>query len=355
MKRGTWEKLVIFAVLGLNAFGCGVLTRTDGPIAPSPEPTVLEQPSEPAGPSTVSAGQANVAAASDYDSWDPNQLRIMTFNVQWLIASVDEVKRLADKGITGLASKQNEAALAEEYHKLSQIIASKAPDVVCLQEVINKSAIDRLVLELENSDAHYEAHFLNSGSSFLEQDVVFLTKRQPDKTSDEQIYRPASPSKAVVLTLEFQGRKFAFLGLHLLARPDDTARLPRRETQARQVADTLQKIQDEGRISIVLGDFNDWDRETPDSDTSSSPISQVFEIIKNFDTETDSQELFNAAEHISNLDERYTHIYRGHKTMLDHVLIQDSERQYVAGVSIDHSIPKTVSDHDPVIVDLNYQ
>jgi endonuclease/exonuclease/phosphatase family metal-dependent hydrolase len=355
VKAPSLRKSVVFLALGLSSFGCELLVRSDAPAAPGLEQLGDEKDDQISEVELVAGDPARSATSSNYDSFDPSQLRIMTFNVQWLIASVDEVQRLEKKGITGLAYKLDEDSLRREYEKLAEIIKAKSPDVVCLQEVINQPAIDRLVAELEKIDVYYEAHFLNSRSTFLEQDVVFMTKRNPDKTSDEQIYRPASPSKSVVLNLEFQGRKFAFLGLHLLARPTDKTRVGRRETQARQVAETLQKIQAEGRVSIVLGDFNDWDRETPDSDTGSSPVSQVFEIIKNFDAETESQELFNAAEHIAQLGERYTHIYRGHKTMLDHILISESERDHVQAVFIDHTVPTMVSDHDPVIVDLDYR
>jgi len=298
-------------------------------------------------------GQGNTHAGASYDSWAPDQLRIMTFNVRFLLGSADEAQRLIDKGLYGLDDKRDEAQIEKQHNELADAIAHHQPDVVCLQEVINEEALNRLVKALDYKEAYYEPHFVNSGSTYLEQDVVFLTKLSPDKTSDERVYRPQDPSKAAVLELEFQGQKLAFLGIHLLARPDDRSRKVRREQEAAELAEVLLALKAQGRSPIILGDFNDWDRETPDTDLGASPISNVFEIIKDFDNEIEGPELFNAAEYIENLDQRYTHIYRGSRTMLDHILLPLSLRTKVSSAFIEHR-SQNISDHRPVLVDLQF-
>jgi len=276
----------------------------------------------------------------------------MTFNVHWLLASSDEAQRLTTKGISGLSHKMTEEGIQAQHDELAQVIATKEPDVVCLQEVINEAALSRLVRTLQMNEAYYEPHFVNSRSTFLEQDVVFLTKRSPDKTSDERIYRPSAPAKAAVLELEFAGERYAFVGIHLLARPDDSSRRAAREQQANDLVQVLKDLRGAGRTSIVLGDFNDWDRQTPDTDLQANPISEVFEIIKNYDSSTPEQELFNAAAYIDDLEDRYTHIYRGSRTMLDHILLPNTLRMQVQAVAIEHRVNARASDHRPVIVDL---
>ena len=335
-------------LLTLNVTGCRIERE-----ARSNETAVLqttefgaEQKPEDAGPSGLDLGPK-------YDSWSSTQLRIMTFNVRFLLASADEAKRLMEKGLHSLDGKVAEDVVQQHHEELAQMIAHHQPDIVCLQEVINEAALERLVKTLETEEAYYTPFFVNSGSTFLEQDVVFLTKSFPDKTSDERIYRPSATSKAAVLELEFHGQKFAFLGLHLLARPDDVTRKARRETEANQVAQVLNQLREKGLTPIVMGDFNDWDRETPDTAVEVDPITSVFEILRNYDANTEGQELFNAAEYIDDLDQRYTHIYRGRYTMLDHILLPNELRGSLARTFIEHR-NQNISDHRPVMVDLQF-
>jgi len=277
----------------------------------------------------------------------------MTFNVRFLLGSVQEAQRLVDKGLHGLDEKLSDSVIQAQHDELAQTISRHQPDIVCLQEVINEEALNRLVKTLEKDESYYAPYFINSGSSFLEQDVVFLTKLFPDKTSDESVYRPREPSKAAVLDLEFKGQKLAFLGVHLLARPNDVQRKERREEQAAELAEVMRTLRSEGRIAIVLGDFNDWDRETPHTDVTTRPITKVFEIIKDYDKEQQGQELFNAAEYIEDLEERYTNIYRGSRTMLDHILLPVELRNMITSTFIEHRV-QNISDHRPVLVDLKF-
>ena len=311
----------------------------------SPMPTAPERPE--------SMGENSKEPNPEtYDTYNPKQLRMMTLNVQWLLGSAEEAERLIEKGIYGLEAKANEEVIQAQHDELAHFIARNEPDVVCLQEVINQEAIDRLVRTLEINESYYEAFFVDSGPRYLEQDVVFLTKRLPDKTSNERARRPEGVSKVALLELEFGGEKFAFLGLHFLSRTRDPSRLVRRETQAREITPILRDLRDDGAITIVMGDFNDWDRETPDSDLNSNPITMVFEIIKDYDVGVIGQELFNAAEHIEHIEDRFTVDYDGRRTMLDHILLPVSQRERLQNVRIDHSLTPSVFDHDPVIVDL---
>ncbi|MGY9014579.1 MAG: hypothetical protein ACKVG9_04705, partial [Rhodospirillales bacterium] len=65
---------------------------------------------------------------------------IMTFNTEWLLGSQTQVEALKKKGIWGLEDKDTESEIEQQHQSVATIVARHAPDILCLQEVINEVA-----------------------------------------------------------------------------------------------------------------------------------------------------------------------------------------------------------------------
>ena len=70
---------------------------------------------------------------------------IMTFNTEWLLGSHTQVEALKKKGIWGLEKKDTESEIEQQHQSVATIVARHAPDILCLQEVINEVAAKRLM------------------------------------------------------------------------------------------------------------------------------------------------------------------------------------------------------------------
>lgn len=155
----------------------------------------------------------------------------------------------------------------------------------------------------------------------------------------------------------------ATVGLHLKSKRGGTPSHARREAQAKIVQRVIEKeIIPRGYLPIVLGDLNEEDPDVPDRDNS-KPDSRAVSLIKEYDPDTAGPELVNAARLISRQRDRYTHHWDNKQyngvpdpgeplTMLDHVLLHRDLMPLVQRVFIDHSHGARLSDHWPVVVDL---
>ena len=85
---------------------------------------------------------------------------IMTFNTEWLLGSQAQVEALKKKGIWGLEEKDTESEIEQQHQSVATIVARHAPDILCLQEVINEVAAKRLQKTLQSKGLQYDLHFL---------------------------------------------------------------------------------------------------------------------------------------------------------------------------------------------------
>ena len=283
---------------------------------------------------------------------------IMTFNTEWLLGSQAQVEALKKKGIWGLEEKDTESEIEQQHQSVATIVARHAPDILCLQEVINEVAAKRLQKTLQSKGLQYDLHFLESRDTHLEQDVVFLTNKSSGDITDIKASHPIDPvypSKCVILTCLIHGEKTAVIGLHLKSVPTEPNAVAKREKQADAVAKQLNRLSAAGYATIVLGDLNDWDPIVPDADPSAqaTPISQALKKMKDYVPGGDD-ELVNSLKWIEPMEKRYTYDYKGSKTVLDHILLPIGWRDKVSGATIDHDRPKGASDHWPVILDLSW-
>jgi len=306
----------------------------------------------------------------------PAPLRIASFNMKWLAATASE---------SHMDPWHSEASLEAHRHALARILAERVrADVVCVLEVLSRQALEKLAAEPVLRFMGYSAYHLESEDTGTGQDVAFLVRVPLDKVDGKEIRRfslrgeaPASVrsrknrgpvhsglTKNAVIYLTVGKLKLGILGIHLLAHPDDHGRTRKREIQA---ALTAQIVRDEivkrGYTPIVMGDFNDFD---PDVEVSAGvPDSRrtVLRRIKDFDSKTPGYEMFNAAERIKPITERYSAYWDKNDdekldagdvlSLLDHILLAQALAPRLKNVVIQHEAHDgTVSDHWPVVVDL---
>ena len=115
---------------------------------------------------------------------------IMTFNTEWLLGSQTQVEALKKKGIWGLENKDTESEIEQQHQSVATIVARHAPDILCLQEVINEVAAKRLQKALQGKGLQYALHFLESRDTYLEQDVVFLTNKSSGNITNIKASHP---------------------------------------------------------------------------------------------------------------------------------------------------------------------
>lgn len=301
-------------------------------------------------------------------------LRIATFNLKWLTATATE---------TRMAPWEDEDHLAEHRRALARIIADTKADILAVQEVTSRVALEKLAAEPALASLKYRVLHIESEDNGTGQDVAFLiTPRVRLDTIDNSVIRrfadtlagrPADlnrrdPRKQRLtkhaLVCFSKPLKACVLGVHLLAHPDDRGRTARREAQALITADIVRKEVAARRYSaIVLGDFNDFDTEVGGPSAYATKKRHVLRIVKDFDTTRTGPELFNAALFINPESRRYSAFWDRNKngvrdardphSLIDHILVDKSLQKRVTRVDILHGTHDgTVSDHWPVVVDI---
>jgi exonuclease III len=119
-----------------------------------------------------------------------------------------------------------------------------------------------------------------------------------------------------------------------------------------------------GYTPIVLGDLNDYDPEVPMADSQRRTRTTVLQDMKDYDPAAAGAELVNAAQFIPRVADRYTSHWDVNEngaadrddvfTMIDHVLLHRDLVPAVKRAFICHATDLDVSDHFPVVVDLDF-
>ncbi len=287
-------------------------------------------------------------------------LRIATFNLEWLVTTANE---------NNMSPWKNEEDLEKHRRNLAQILAENVhADIVCVLESTSKRALEKLVSEPALSPMHYRIYHLESEDFATGQDVAFLARVPLDRIAGRDINdfrgRGKDPlTKRAIIYLTSGKLKLGILGMHLLAHPDDARRTRRRISQASAASRLVRdEIVARGYTPIVLGDLNDFDSDIQGGE-GYSKRRRVIHILKDFDWKKSGDELFNSAERIQSLSERYSAYWDLNKngirdrdeplSLMDHILIDRSLSARLMKAEILHE-PKdgSVSDHWPVVVEL---
>jgi endonuclease/exonuclease/phosphatase family metal-dependent hydrolase len=301
-------------------------------------------------------------------------LRVATFNVKWLTESATE---------TRMAPWKSEDELASHRRDLARILAEVRADVVCVQEVTSRSALEKLAIEPALKPFRYRVLHVESEDTGTGQDVAFLIgprvrldtvqgaliRRFADTLSGRPIAMRRNDPRRQRLTKHAlvcfsKPEKICVLGLHLLAHPDDRRRTARRETQARIAAHIVRtEIVAKDYAPIVLGDLNDLDPDVGGPSSYAVKKRRVVGILKDFDTTRPGPELFNAALKVEPASRRFSSYWdrnrngkrdaRDPHSLLDHILVDRSFNGRIKNVRILHAAHNgSTSDHGPVVLDL---
>lgn len=168
--------------------------------------------------------------------------------------------------------------------------------------------------------------------------------------------------------------KLNFVGAHLLAQPSNIIRCFKREAQAEALKQHISNVfsDDSSKNAeiIILGDFNDFDNETPGADQSKS-ISNTLKILKSSHP-SKQEELINILSNLTPQSERYSAWHdinsdckdtgnSKEHSLLDHVLaskrLVDDHLEKIQILYHKEERPSCsdrVSDHWPVVIDFQH-
>ena len=303
-----------------------------------------------------------------------SSLRLVQFNAEWLF--MDGFDNCP--GTT--CPWKTQADASSHLSAIAKVISDLNPDVVNFCEV---ESCDELTMLTQNSllsNRGYKPYMIQGTDSSTGQDNGMLTKIDPttDLTRTEnRVSYPVSGtscvssytgtygvSKHYITTLKVSGVNIVMVSLHLLAFPDDQNRCVQREAQATVIQQVIGPYVSKGYEVILLGDINDWDSQTLDSNNN-KPISMVADILKGKGT---TWSLTNVASKLT-VNERYSEWYDENSdcvynskenSMIDHIFVSNGLLSKITNVFIAHSEYSQsctnfyYSDHWPVVVDFKF-
>jgi len=245
------------------------------------------------------------------------------------------------------------------------VIATLDADLVVIPETEHLGVLEAMV-EGPLAGLGYTPYLVDGTDTFTGQDVGLLSRLPIEAVGRTDERAPVGVtgdtygvSKNLWARFTLDGVPTTLIGVHFLARPDDVERKPRREAQAEVIRRLVEAEQAEGRAVVVLGDFNDFDDETPDA-RGSRPITDVMARIKAAGPAPDD-DLVNVLADVPPA-RRFTNFWdrdddgefdAGEFSAIDHVLLSPALYRRVREVRYVHAHdPRTVSDHFPIVVTL---
>jgi endonuclease/exonuclease/phosphatase family metal-dependent hydrolase len=252
----------------------------------------------------------------------PEQIRVVTYNV----------KNLRDD-----TAQSRVAALVDTLERLDA-------DMIFLQEVANRRAVDRVRKELNRRQtSRYESHVADQAR--LDQEVVLLTRYAP--TRFRRWNFPGLSvrlDRAVYADFEIAGTPLRVVAAHLKAgiRNYDDARTRNRQVRS-LVSGMVRPALDQGRRIVILGDFNDLDDQVRyPNGRRPHGASQVFSTLRRRVPEL--RNLDGDLPLSERVSSRMGYMY-------DHVVV---DRRLPARIAVDRSrqLAEWASDHWPVYCDI---
>src|SRR6266542_326347 len=286
---------------------------------------------------------------------DKTVLTIATLNCEFLWDGVEP-----EEGNVDFPYKNSQTEAEEHMSKVAEIIKAKKPDIINLVEVENIDALtvfnNKFLVGLG-----YVPKLIDGRDNATGQDVCMLTRIDPEqfkRTDQRAPYEGTTTgvSKNYYATFTIDSIKLAFIGLHLVAFPNNMDRAKQREAQASVLVSLGDSLIQAGYKLIVLGDFNDYDGDSQYADhQNNQPVSHVLRKIREMNTTTTNDDLINLSKFVpQNL--RYTAFwdknengvvdYTGEFSTIDHILISNQLSDKVEYVEIPHEHnPIEVTDH----------
>lgn len=302
-----------------------------------------------------------------------------------------------------------EPARRRHLERIAAVVETLAPDILVMPEVVSGAAVEAVTALLEAKGMpEYRGYHVEGADIYSGFDVAVFSRIVPDELDGERIRifvparrpgrgRDAEPAPAPVANADDAwlqesykymdergnarsetavlqrhavayftvcGRKIAVLGMHLKSNPSDVGSNAQRTAETRIARDLIRrKIVARGYLPIVLGDLNDYDPDVPMADASRTTQTTVLRDLKDYDHSVAGPELVNAARHVARVADRYTSHWDFNEngvadaedvfTMIDHVLVHRDLEPAIRRAFICHALDLDVSDHFPVVVDLD--
>jgi exonuclease III len=347
---------------------------------------------------------ANVAGGADSEpDTGPSRcrLRIASFNAENLAAPGER---------TGLTRFRFETGRRRHIERVAAVVETLAPDILVMPEVVSRAGVDAVVEILhEKGLGTYRGYHVDGRDAFSRFDVAIIARIPPDQVDGAEIRIRAPDRKTGRGTSRAAGeeaesggdadwlrRRYSFvdekgatredetvlerhalafftvcgtrlgiLGLHLKSNPSDAASNAQRGAEVAIAREIVRRdILARGYVPVVLGDLNDYDPDVPMADASRRTRTTVLRDLKDIDPATAGPELVNAARFIPRVADRYSSHWDVNEngapdgddvfTLLDHVLLHRDLEPAIRRVFICHATDLDVSDHFPVVVDLEF-
>ena len=242
------------------------------------------------------------------------EIGIFFLNAEWFFDDKFEPNDENGKG------KPTPEQYKKEAEDIATLINEHNVNIVGLAEVENQEVVEKVKSNLNNPE-DWKITFRSGRDNSTGQDVALLTKlpieiNEESKTTfpdERQIFvengreYDVNPSRILGVELKIDNQPFYILITHLISRlrNDDEKRLAQATVVRRQAVKAMRA----GKHVIVMGDMND------------TPGTPVLRRLRGFD---DIWGTFLQTANAVETDDRYTHIYKGKKFLLDHILISPS-------------------------------
>ena len=307
---------------------------------------------------------------------DPDQLRVATFNAEFLFT-----KGLGQLKCPGKDCewKTQEAAM-DHIEGIAKVVYDMDADIIQLNEVEDCTALKLLVKEVAKlGDDTYVPYIIRGDDRFTAQNAAIITRVDPIDTISRVTERVEYPvpksscgkfpsqerkskgvSKNILARFDVAGfsSPITMIGVHFLARPQDTKRCFEREAQASVIAKQVEVARKAGDHVIVLGDYNDFSNEVLDIQ-SSLPISNVMGILADAGMENIGNRVPQEERYSNWWDRNSDCVYRVPEEVsaLDHIMMTKCLADQISTVSYGTELFKMAcgspySDHFPVIATL---
>ena len=302
-----------------------------------------------------------------------NAFRLVQYNVEWLFIDYYAPMKCPGSGCTW--ANESEANIHMQY--VANVVSTLKPDILNICEV---EGIDEMNILREQTvnGTEYQTYLTKGTDTVTGQNVGLMTKWMPTlnltRTEEKMTYPlvgsncgytgasgSVGVSKHYITEFEIYDRPTLFIGLHLLAYPEDATRCAEREAQAQIIQNVISANLD--KEIIVLGDLNDFDGRVLDANRN-VPTSRVLDILKGLDGQNKGKyELRSASENMPEV-ERFSDWWdqnvdcvstANEFSMIDHVLVTPFLYERIEDVFVYHGYDefcgKYNSDHYPLVVD----
>ena len=287
----------------------------------------------------ILAAVMSVASVAAADS-----VRFATFNVYWLFDDEPPLERWAER--------RQDQTWQQALAKVADAVAAIDADVIALQEVEDRRAVERLNGALAERNKSYPYFWVGAGTDpFTGQDVAILS-RFPNITEPILAYttlredfdgekgaRVAALQKFMRVDLEISGEPVTVYTLHLKSKRGNQADSDgERLAQARMVRRLVRATLEKGRPKVVvMGDFNDV------------PNSEALREILGLNDKSWDMSHASASENMQG--EPWTYVFAGKRQALDHILLSRFLFDEVTFATVIR-FEDDVSDHDALAVDV---